>query len=103
MLTGIREDARETTPDDRDRRYRGERPARLPDRDSMQVQAQLDHGPPRRQPVECAEAGNPDGEPSPEPAPGQIQFVDNLSDSLNSAAGDALYAQTLFLLLLVGP
>jgi putative ABC transport system permease protein len=31
--------------------------------------------------------------------PGQIQFVDNLSDSLNSAAGDALYAQTLFLLL----
>jgi len=27
--------------------------------------------------------------------PGQVQFVDNLSDSLNSAAGDALYAQTL--------
>jgi putative ABC transport system permease protein len=30
-----------------------------------------------------------------------IQFVDNLSDSLNTAAGDALYAQTLFLLLAV--
>ncbi len=33
--------------------------------------------------------------------PGQVQFVDNLSDSLNSAAGDALYAETLFLLLAV--
>jgi putative ABC transport system permease protein len=31
--------------------------------------------------------------------PGQIQFVDNLSDSLSNAAGDSLYAQTLFLLL----
>src|SRR5439155_280397 len=26
--------------------------------------------------------------------PGQVQFVDNLSDNLRSAAGDALYAQT---------
>jgi putative ABC transport system permease protein len=33
--------------------------------------------------------------------PGQVQFVDNLSDSLNSAAGDALYAQTLFIMLAV--
>ena len=33
--------------------------------------------------------------------PGQVQFVNNLSDSLNSAAGDALYAETLFLLLAV--
>ncbi|MFN8161702.1 MAG: ABC transporter permease [Solirubrobacterales bacterium] len=32
---------------------------------------------------------------------GRIQFVDNLSDSLNSAAGDSLYAETLFLLLAV--
>jgi putative ABC transport system permease protein len=31
--------------------------------------------------------------------PGQVQFVDNLSDKLNSAAGDALYAQTLFIML----
>ena len=30
-----------------------------------------------------------------------LQFVDNLSDSLNTAAGDALYAETLFLLLAV--
>ena len=33
--------------------------------------------------------------------PGQVQFVDNLADSLNSAAGDALYAQTLFIMLAV--
>ena len=31
--------------------------------------------------------------------PGQVQFVDNLSDKLNSAAGDALYAETLFIML----
>ncbi len=31
--------------------------------------------------------------------PGQVQFVDNLSDSLNSAAGDALYAETLYIML----
>ena len=30
---------------------------------------------------------------------GQVQFVDNLSDSLTTAAGDALYAQTLFIML----
>ena len=33
--------------------------------------------------------------------PGQVQFVDNLSDSLTSAAGDALYAETLFIMLAV--
>ena len=31
--------------------------------------------------------------------PGQVVFVDNLSDSLTSAAGDALYAQTLYIML----
>jgi putative ABC transport system permease protein len=30
---------------------------------------------------------------------GRVQFVDNLSDSLTTAAGDALYAQTLFIML----
>ena len=30
-----------------------------------------------------------------------MQFVDNLSDSLTTAAGDALYAQTLFIMLAV--
>ena len=33
--------------------------------------------------------------------PGQVQFVDNLSDTLNTAAGDALYAETLFIMLAV--
>jgi putative ABC transport system permease protein len=33
--------------------------------------------------------------------PGQIVFVDNLSDSLSTAAGDALYAETLFIMLAV--
>ena len=33
--------------------------------------------------------------------PGQVQFVSNLSDSLDTAAGDSLYAETLFLLLAV--
>ncbi|MHB8643825.1 MAG: FtsX-like permease family protein [Gaiellaceae bacterium] len=33
--------------------------------------------------------------------PGQIVFVDNLSDTLNTAAGDALYAETLYIMLAV--
>jgi putative ABC transport system permease protein len=33
--------------------------------------------------------------------PGQVQFVDNLSDQLNTAAGDALYAETLYIMLAV--
>jgi putative ABC transport system permease protein len=31
--------------------------------------------------------------------PGQVVFVDNLSDGLTSAAGDALYAETLYIML----
>src|SRR4051812_831685 len=33
--------------------------------------------------------------------PGQVRFVDNLSDSLNTAAQDSLYAQTLYIMLAV--
>ena len=33
--------------------------------------------------------------------PGRVQFVDNLSDSLNTAAGDALYGETLYIMLAV--
>jgi len=33
--------------------------------------------------------------------PGRVQFVDNLSDQLNSAATDALYAETLYIMLAV--
>jgi putative ABC transport system permease protein len=32
---------------------------------------------------------------------GKVQFVDNLSDSLNTAAGDVLYAETLYIMLAV--
>ncbi|HZR92292.1 MAG TPA: ABC transporter permease [Gaiellaceae bacterium] len=33
--------------------------------------------------------------------PGQVQFVDNLADTLTSATGDALYAETLYIMLAV--
>jgi putative ABC transport system permease protein len=33
--------------------------------------------------------------------PGQVQFVDNLSERLNTAASDALYAETLYVMLAV--
>ncbi len=33
--------------------------------------------------------------------PGQVQFVDNLSDALSSAAGDALYAEAIYIMLAV--
>ncbi len=33
--------------------------------------------------------------------PGQVTFVDNLADDLNTAAGDALYAETLYIMLAV--
>jgi len=33
--------------------------------------------------------------------PGQVVFVDNLTDKLSSAAGDALYAETLYIMLAV--
>jgi putative ABC transport system permease protein len=33
--------------------------------------------------------------------PGRIQFVDNLGDGLNTAVGDALYAETLYIMLAV--
>ena len=33
--------------------------------------------------------------------PGKVQFVDNLSDALNTAAGDALYAEALFIMLAI--
>ncbi|HWX45878.1 MAG TPA: ABC transporter permease [Solirubrobacteraceae bacterium] len=33
--------------------------------------------------------------------PGRVQFVDNLSESLNTAATDALYAETLYIMLAV--
>jgi putative ABC transport system permease protein len=65
-----------------------------------QVQAQLDpaplsHGSPRAA-LRRADQTRNQVERS---LPGQVQFVDNLSDQLNSAAGDALYAETLYIML----
>jgi putative ABC transport system permease protein len=67
-----------------------------------QVQAQLDSGPlTAGSPSQALKRSTQTVNRLQAALPGQVRFVDNLSDSLNSAAGDALYAQTLFLLLAV--
>ena len=67
-----------------------------------QVQAQLDHGPlAAGSPSSALKRATSTVNRLQADLPGQVQFVNNISDSLNSAAGDALYAQTLFLLLAV--
>ena len=67
-----------------------------------QVQAQLDRGPlTAGSPSSTLKRATQTVNRVKVPLPGQVQFVDNLSDSLNTAAGDALYAETLFLLLAV--
>jgi putative ABC transport system permease protein len=67
-----------------------------------QVQAQLDPGP--------LSAGSPSAALTladqtrnrvERSLPGQVTFVDNLSDSLTNAAGDSLYAEALYILLAV--
>jgi putative ABC transport system permease protein len=67
-----------------------------------QAQVQLDHGPlaagsPSRALTRATSTVNR----LQADLPGQAQFVNNLSDSLNTSAGDSLYAETLFLLLAV--
>ena len=67
-----------------------------------QVQAQLDRGPlTAGSPSSTLKRATQTVNRVQSALPGQVQFVDNLSDSLNTAAGDALYAETLFLLLAV--
>ena len=66
-----------------------------------QVQAQVDPGRAGRQPGARAAAGDATRNRVERSLPGQVLFVDNLSDSLNSAAGDALYAETLYIMLAV--
>ena len=67
-----------------------------------QVQAQLDRGPlTAGSPSSTLKRATQTVNRLQSALPGQVQFVDNLSDSLNTAAGDALYAETLFLLLAV--
>jgi putative ABC transport system permease protein len=66
-----------------------------------QVQAQLDRGPlAAGSPSTALKRATHTVNRIQSAVPG-LQFVDNLSDSLNTAAGDALYAETLFLLLAV--
>ena len=103
MLTGtFAADAGSAAAPDRDRQRGASAQPGAQTGTQWQVQAQLDRGP--------AQAGSPSA-PSRAPprrqlacrapVPGRVQFVDNLSDSLNTAAGDALYAETLYLLLAV--
>ncbi len=67
-----------------------------------QVQAQLDRGPlASGSPSTAYKRSTQTVNRIQSALPGQVQFVDNLSDELNSAAGDSLYAETLFLLLAV--
>ncbi len=67
-----------------------------------QVQAQLDPGPlSQGSPSAALKRADRTRNRAERSLPGQVQFVDNLSDSLNSAAGDALYAQALYIMLAV--
>src|SRR5207244_3493816 len=64
-----------------------------------QVQAQLD--PPARagRPAHALRRATQIRNVVERTLPGQVQFVDNLSDSLTTASGDALYAETLYIML----
>ena len=65
-----------------------------------QVQAQLDPGPlSSGSPTSAYNLANQTRSRVERSLPGQIQFVDNLAESLNTAAGDALYAEALFIML----
>jgi putative ABC transport system permease protein len=65
-----------------------------------QVQAQLDPGPlSHGSPHAALKRADQARNRVERSLPGQVQFVDNLSDELNTAAGDALYAETLYIML----
>src|SRR5205823_105124 len=67
-----------------------------------QVQAQLDERPlTGAGPSEALKRADRTRNRVERSLPGQVQFVDNLSDQLNTAAGDALYAETLFVMLAI--
>jgi putative ABC transport system permease protein len=67
-----------------------------------QVQAQLDPGPlAKGSPTQAYNRANQTRNRVERSVPGQVQFVDNLADQLNTAAGDSLYAQALYILLAV--
>jgi putative ABC transport system permease protein len=67
-----------------------------------QVQAQLDPAPlASGSPSKALKRADQTRNRVERSLPGQVQFVDNLSDSLNTAAGDALYAEALYIMLAV--
>ncbi len=67
-----------------------------------QVQAQLDPAPlSTGSPTQAYALANTTRNRVERALPGQVQFVDNLADGLNTAAGDALYAQALYIMLAV--
>jgi putative ABC transport system permease protein len=66
-----------------------------------QVQAQLDRGSLGGTPNEAFKRAGQIRNSVERSFPGKIQFVDNLSEALEGAAGDALYAEALFIMLAV--
>ena len=64
-----------------------------------QVQAQVDPAPLSGSPSAALKQATSLRNKVERSLPGQVVFVDNLSDSLTTAAGDALYAQTLYIML----
>jgi putative ABC transport system permease protein len=66
-----------------------------------QVQAQLDPTATTGSPAHALRQATQAKNRVERSLPGQVVFVDNLGDSLDSAAGDALYAETLFIMLAV--
>jgi putative ABC transport system permease protein len=67
-----------------------------------QVQAQLDPKPlSAGSPSQALRAAGQAKNRLERSLPGMVQFVDNLSDQLDTAAGDALYAQTLYIMLAI--
>ncbi len=66
-----------------------------------QVQAQVDPRALRGSPASALKQATQIRNRVERSFPGQVQFVDNLGDNLSSAAGDALYAETLYIMLAV--
>ena len=66
-----------------------------------QVQAQVDRGTLTGSPAHALQQAAQLRNRVERTLPGQVVFVDNLADSLNNAAGDALYAETLYIMLAV--
>jgi putative ABC transport system permease protein len=64
-----------------------------------QVQAQVDPSPLGHTPAQAYTRSLQIVNRVERSLPGQVQFVNNLSEKLNTAAGDALYAETLYIML----